>query len=196
MFYYSNYIIELIRSGSIFWFCALAGSGMFLIQFIINLFGYIDQNNFDVNESPDTSSDSTDARKFKWFSMQAITGFLMMFGWTAITCQSEFDFQTISTIIISIISGILTALIICSIFKYAKKLESSGSSYRIEESIGKEAYVYQNIPKDGIGKISISLQNFTHEIDAISHNSEELSSFTRVKILEKKNDNTVIVALL
>lgn len=196
MFYYINYFNELIKSGSVFWFCALAGSGMFFIQFIINIFGGMDQDNFDVGDTTDASNDAADARRFKWFSMQAITGFLMMFGWTAITCQSEFGLKNILTIGISIASGVLAALIIRSIFKYAKKLQSSGSSYRIEDAIGKEAYIYQSIPKDGIGKISISMQDFTHEIDAISHNSEALSSFTRVKIIKKKDDNTVVVALL
>jgi hypothetical protein len=196
MFYYINIFNELVKSGSLFWFCALAGSGMFFIQFIINIFGGADQDNIDVGDTTDASSNSADVRKFKWFSMQTITGFLMMFGWTAITCQKEFGFQNIPTIGISIASGILAALIIRSIFKNARKLQSFGNSYRIEDAIGKEAYVYQSIPKDGIGKISISLQNFTHEIDAISHNSEALSSFSRVKIIEKKDDNTVIVALL
>ncbi len=45
--YYSN---ELTQSGSIFWFCALAGSGMFLIQFIINVFGIADHDNFDSSD--------------------------------------------------------------------------------------------------------------------------------------------------
>lgn len=54
----------------------------------------------------------------------------------------------------------------------------------------------QRIPKGGVGKISVSLYNFTHEIDAIAHNSGELSSFTRVKIIEKKDNNTVVVTLL
>jgi hypothetical protein len=195
MFYYINYFNELAKSGTVFWFCALTGTGMFFIQFIINIFSGTDQD-FDISDTTEASSDSADARKFKWFSMQAITGFLMMFGWTAITCQNEFGFKNIPTIGISIASGILAALIIRSIFKYAKKLQSAGNSYRIEDAIGKEAYVYQSIPKDGIGKISISLQDFTHEIDAISHNSEALPSFTRVKILEKKDDNTVVVTLL
>lgn len=196
MLYYINYFNDLIKSGSVFWFCAFTGSGMFFIQFIINIFGGTNQDNLDVGDSIDASSDAADARRFKWFSMQAITGFLMMFGWTAITCQSEFGLKNIPTIGVSIISGILAAFIILSIFKYAKKLQSSGSSYRIEDAIGKEAYIYQSIPKDGIGKISISLQNFTHEIDAISHNSEALSSFTRVKIIKKIDDNTVVVELL
>lgn len=196
MLHYINYFNELIKSDSFFWFCALAGSGMFFIQFMINILGGTDQDSFDVGDTTDANSNSADFRKFKWFSMQTLTGFLMMFGWTAITCQSEFGLKNLPTIGFSISAGVLAAFIIRSIFKYAKKLQSYGSPYRIEDAIGKEAYVYQSIPKDGIGKISISLHNFTHEIDAISHNSEALPSFTRVKIIEKKNNNTVIVALL
>jgi hypothetical protein len=198
MIYYFN---ELIRSGSIFWFCALAGSGMLLIQFIINIFGVGDHDSFDISDiSSDTihdgGQDSADAKKFKWLSMQAITGFLMMFGWTAITCQNEFGLQDSITIGISLTSGICAALIIRSIFRLAKRLRSSGSIYKIEDAIGKEAYVYQRIPKGGIGKISMTLQHFTHEIDAISHHSEELPSFMRVKIIEKSDDNTVVVTPL
>jgi hypothetical protein len=201
MIYYINYFNELIRSGSIFWFCALAGSGMFLIQFIINIFGMGDHDSFDASDiSSDTNhdggQDSADAKKFKWLSMQTITGFLMMFGWTAITCQNEFGLQDSITIGISLTSGIFAALIIRSIFKLAKKLRSSGSVYRIEDAIGKEGYVYQCIPKGGKGKISMSLQNFTHEIDAISHHYEDLPSFMRVKIIEKSDENTVVVAPL
>ena len=106
------------------------------------------------------------------------------------------DSKTTTTIGISLAAGIFAALIIRSIFKLAKRLRSSGSIYRIEDAIGKEAYVYQRIPKGGVGKISISLQHFTHEIDAISHHSEELPSFMRVKIIEKKDDNTVVVTPL
>lgn len=193
MFCYFN---DIIRSGSIFWFCALAGSGMFFFQFVISFFSTIDQSNFDSGNTIDTNSDSSDIRKFKWLSMHAITGFFLMFGWTAITCQNEFKLQNMYTIGISIAVGLMTALIISFIFKFAKKLQSSGSIYRIDDAIGKEAYVYHCIPKDGIGKISISLHNFTHEIDAISYNSEKLSSFTRVKIINKKDDNTVIVSPL
>lgn len=194
MFYYINYFNEFIKSGSLFWFCALAGSGMFLIQFAINIFGIADHDSFDAAD--DGVHDSGDARKLKWLSMQTITGFLMMFGWTALACQNEFSFQDSTTIGIALAVGIFTALIIRSIFKLAKKLISSGSLYRIEDAIGKEGCVYQRIPKGGKGKISISLQNFTHEIDAISCHPEDLPSFTRVKIIEKCDGSTVVVAPL
>jgi hypothetical protein len=119
-----------------------------------------------------------------------------MFGWAAITCKKEFGIQDVPTIWISIAVGVLTALILRFILKCAQKLHSSGSMYTIEDAIGKEAYVYQAIPKGGTGKISISLDNLTHEIDAVSHDDEELPSFTHVKIIKKKDDNTLVVASL
>ncbi|HEV8052856.1 MAG TPA: hypothetical protein VGP47_10210 [Parachlamydiaceae bacterium] len=184
---------DLISSDYIFWFCALAGSGMFIIQFILNLLGFADQDSFSSDADLSNQSDYQDAGKFKWLSMQAITGFLMMFGWTAITCKEEFDLQNIPTIAISLGVGIVAAFTISSIFKLARKLQSPGSKYRIEDAIGKEAYVYQTIPKSGTGKISISIQGFTQEIDAITQHHEELPSFTRVKIINKSNDSTVVV---
>lgn len=184
----SERFFEFLQSGSPFWFCALAGTGMFIIQFLMNLFGGMDHDGFD--------SDSGDFRKFKWFSLQAITGFLMVFGWTAITCQVEYALQNIPTLGIAIVAGLIAAYMIRTLFKFAKKLESPGNMYRIEDAIGKEAYVYQSIPRNGTGKISLSLNNLTHEIDALSYNSQEIPSFNRVKIIEKKDDRTVVVTLL
>lgn len=166
-------------NNSAFWFCALAGSGLFFIQFLINIIGLGD-------------SDS-DSKQFKWLSIQAITGFLMMFGWSALTCQIEFGLPISTTLMISLIAGFGAIFVIRYLYGLTKKLHSSGSVYRIEEAIGKEATVYQRIPSGGTGKISVTLQNFTHEIDAISHQNVEIPSFNRVKILEKADANTVVV---
>jgi membrane protein implicated in regulation of membrane protease activity len=196
-----NYISELIKSGTLFWFCALAGSGMFLIQLIVNMFGMGNGDSFDTSDiSLDTIHDcagnSADVARFKWLSFQTITGFLMMFGWMAITCQNQFGLQDSITIVVSLALGSFASLITLFVFKLAKKLKSSGSIYRIEDAIGKEGYVYQCIPKGGAGKVSLSLQNFTHEINAVSRCDKDLPSFTRVKIIEKINENTVVVSPL
>lgn len=167
-----------VNSDSVFWFCALAGSGLFFIQFMINLFGM---------------GDSDDIKLFKWLSLQAVTGFLMIFGWVAITCQNQFGLSMRPTIGFSIVTGLIAGSIIHFLIRLTKRLQSSGSVYTIEEAIGKEAYVYQRIPKGGLGKVSLSLQNFTHEIDAISCQDQDLESFSRVKIIDKAGVNTVVV---
>ena len=193
-------LLEFLQSDSIFWFCALAGSGMFLIQCILNLFSSFGHEGLDadrdLSDLPDeVDVDYADARKFKWLSMQTITGFLMMFGLSALTCQ-EYGLHNAITITIALAVGILTAYIMRFFLKLAKKCVSSGSVYNIEDAIDKEAYVYQRIPKGGRGKISITLKQLTHEIHAISDHTEELPSFMRVKVIEKSDGDTVIVTPL
>lgn len=170
-----------------FWSCALLGSGMFLIQLLLSFVGGLD------SEAPHGDAEM-DSVKVKWMSKQAITGFLMMFGWSALTCQRQFNLSMAMTLIIAVAVGIVTVFIIGFIFKMARKLHSSGNVFRLDDAIGKEAMVYQRIPKDGVGKISLSLHHMTHEIDAMSDNGDELPSFISVRILKKASEDLVIVS--
>lgn len=177
-------IFQFIQEGSVFWLFGSIGFGLFLIQFILSLFGgeqTADEGNFG------------DAIRFKWLSKQALTGFLMLFGLSGLTCLKEFGFSAALSVGIAFIVGSITVLVSGVIFKGAKKLHSSGHVFNIEEAIGKQAMVYQRIPKDGSGKISINLSEITHELSAISMHGEELDSFTPVKILKKMDEKTVIV---
>ncbi len=167
---------------SIYWFCALAGSGLFAIQFILSLFGAIAE---DLEDSGEMDG------KFKFLSKQALTGFLMMFGWIGLTCQKEFALSGFHTIWISASFGIVAMLVTALLFHGAKKLRSSGTVFRIEDAVGLEAIIYQRIPKDGVGKITVSMNQFTHEIDAIAY--EDLPSFINVRIIKKADEKTVLV---
>lgn len=138
----------------------------------------------------------TDSGKFKWLSRQAIAGFLMMFGWSALTCQKEFNLEGASRIGIALLCGGITIFATGLIFKLAKKLHSQGTIFKIEETIGQEAVVYQRIPANGIGKVSVSIENFMREIDACSSDRNEVPSFVRVKIIQKLDDKTVMVKML
>lgn len=188
MFEYIEKFYHLLNDYDFFWFCALLGTGMFIIQFISNLLGVADAEIEFENESHEVS----DTKRLKWLSLQTVAGFLMMFGWTAITCQKEFHLQIGSTILIAFIAGFSTIFIVNRIFKLAKTLHSSGNVYNIEEALGKEAVVYQRIPIGGMGKISLALQDLTYEINAVSDN-QEIPSFTRVQIIKKIDDHTVLV---
>jgi len=166
----------------LFWFCALAGTGMFLIQFLLY---------FVVGDLEDT--DDSSSQNFKWLSKQALTGFLMMFGWTSLTCKNELDYSTLTSTIVATLIGALTMFITGLIFKLARSLKSSGTVFNIDDAIGKEGSIYQRIPKGGVGKVTISLQDFTHEINAISLGDEEIDSFRQVQIIKKVDEHTVQV---
>ena len=170
---------------SIFWFCALAGTGMFAIQFLLTLFG--------IGEQDSEGSGESDAGQFQWLSKQALTGFLMLFGWVGLTCRKEFDLSGALTIAFALCGGLASILITGLLFKAARKLRSSGTVFKIEDAVGKDAMIYQRIPSGGMGRVTVSLHNFTHEIDAISLESEELPSFTPVRIIKIADEKTVVV---
>lgn len=184
MFLYK--VQEGMKADGFFWFCALAGSGLFVLQFIMTLL-------LGISEDLDVGNEGVDAGNFKWLSKQALTGFVMIFGWVGLTCRKEYSFSIMASVLIASAAGLSAVFILGAIFRLAKKLRSQGSVFRIEDTIGKEATVYQDIPKAGSGKISLSLNNLTYEIDAISSHSDALLSFTKVQIIDKMDDKTVVV---
>ena len=184
-----NSINNLLQSDTLFWFCALSGSGLVVIQLVLNFCG------LDHTEGLEDNGPA-DALKFKWLSKQALAGFVMMFGWTALACQKELVFSTTQTLITASVVGLLAVCVSGWIFKSARRLHSAGSAFHFEDAIGKEATVYHRIPKGGIGKISLSLNEISYEIDAVSHNNEEIPAFSRVQIIKKADDNILIVTAL
>jgi hypothetical protein len=178
--------MSIVNIDSFFWFCALAGTGMFLVQLVLSFLG----NGADELDE----NSAVDAGKMKWLSRQAVTGFLMMFGLSALTCKNQFGLALALTAVIALTSGALAVVIIGFIFKLARKLQSTGTVFLLENALGKEAVVYQKIPRGGMGKISISLQQLTYEIDAISFNGEEISSFFPVQVIKLTGDGKVVVA--
>jgi hypothetical protein len=180
-----DFLQKALSKDTFYWFCALAGSGMFVIQFFLTLFG--------IGHDHDDGHGEFDAQNFKWITKQTLTGFLMFFGWVGLTCKKELLLSGGITAACAAAGGLIAVFATALIFKMAKKLRSPGAVFRIEEAIGKEAFVYQRIPKNGTGKISISLHHRTHEIEAVSMTHEEISSFTQVQIVKNMDDKIVAV---
>ena len=177
----------IVSQDTLFWFAALSGSGLLIIQFALNFLGIMD------SEGGDHGIDF-DAREVKWLSKQALTGFLMMFGWIGLACKKEFDLNTFYSTGFGLLGGLSALLVTGLIFKMAKKLHSTGNRFSLDDAIGKEATVYNQIRKNGTGKISLSLYDLTHEVNALSLNGEEIASFTQVKIIKKADERTVYVS--
>ncbi len=164
---------------SLFWFCAAAGSGLFLVQFLLSFLG---------------AEDEDGGGNFKWLSKQALSGFLMMFGWVGLTCRKEFGTGNGVAIALGVMGGAFAMFVSAFLFKVARKLRSTGTVFQIEKAIGKEAVVYQRIPQDGVGKVTVSIEGIGHELDAISLDGKTLDSFSAVKIVKIENGQTAVVA--
>ena len=177
---------KIFDQDAIFWFFAIVGSGLFVIQFVLSLTTMSDGDNLGENGA-------LDALRVKWLSKQALTGFALMFGWTGLACKNEFGCPLSLTIILSLMAGFATTLITGFLFKGANRLHSTGTVFNLAGSIGKEATVYQHIPKNGTGKISVSIDHIVHEIDAVSLNGKEICSFCTVSISKVIDDKTLAV---
>ncbi len=169
---------DILSRDSVFWFSAFVGTGLFVVQFLLNLIGF--------DSEGDVEGDG-----FNWFSKQSLTGFVMMFGWVGLACRKELALSEVATVACAIGAGVITMVVTGLIFRLAKRLRSQGHVFRVEDAVGKEASVYQRIPRGGVGKITISLQNLTHEIDARA--GEEIESFTRVRVVKTADEKTVVV---
>ncbi len=174
--------VNLMHSNSLFWCCALSGAGLFIIQFLLLGLGV-----------GDDYDNGLDAGKIQWLSKQAVTSFLMMFGLSALTCRCQFGLSHTVSSVIGTGVGIIAIFVLGYVFKIAKKLHSAGIAFNIKDLVGKEAVVYQRIPRGGVGKITISCHNLTYEIDAVAEDSQEISSFISVQITQQKDNNTVVV---
>ena len=141
----------------------------------------------------DDWSDSTDA-SFEFLSIHTITAFVMMFGWSGLTCYLQFQMGANQSLIIAFIVGLVAMLITADLFVQAKKLVSRGADFKISDLVGMNAQVYQTIPVEGVGKITVSMAGkMTREVDAISADKVNLKSFQTVKIVEVIDANTVSV---
>ncbi|MBS0620867.1 MAG: NfeD family protein [Verrucomicrobia bacterium] len=180
---FPHILTTLIEQDPLLWFSALAGTGMFLIQLVLTLIGM-----------GELDTEYADAAHFKWLSKQTLTGFLMFFGWTALTCRHQFALKNGITFPLAILSGLFAAFLVALLFRMTKKLHSSGTQFSIDQLIGQEATVYQQILPGSSGKVTVSLGGMTYEIDAVSPHPDPIPSFSRVKILQKRDSLTAIVS--
>lgn len=184
-----DYLQVMIISDSFFWFCALTGIGMLIIQSLLNLIG------FDEVLEGDSVEPSDQPGKVAWISKQGLSIFLIVFGWSAIGYQRQFGITGTSKWLLAIMTGLFAVFSTRFIFRLVTKLQHTTTVFNIDDVIGKEAIVYQQILFGGVGKVSVSINDFSCEIDAISFN-EELPSHTRVLIVQKADNKTVYVKTL
>ena len=71
----------------------------------------------------------------------------------------------------------------------------SNSAVGIEASVGQIADVYLRIPaaRSGRGKIQICIQGAAREINAVTDDFDEIQTGGTVRVLEKFNEDTVVV---
>jgi len=175
----------------VFWWCALVGTIFFVVRLIILvLTGGMDM---DMDLHPGSGDVGHPDSSFEVISLNTITAFVMMFGWIGLACLKQFNMEATAAVAGATGAGLLCMLTTAYFFKQAKKMASGGSAFCLDKTVGKKATVYQRIPEHGRGKITLSVGDMTHEIEAVSAEQKDIASFVTVEVVRVVDQRTVAV---
>ena len=181
-----------------FAFAALGGTLFFLLRVLMVLVGgFADDFDFSADDGSTFDDASVDAAHteaaFKLISLNTLSAFVMMFGWSGITASVQFKLNLFLSTVIALAVGIFSMYVAAWMYKMAKSLASSGADFALTDTVGQHASVYQRIPKKGVGKIQVVSKGMTHELNARASDEKPIDSFTNVEVLGVVDNETVLV---
>jgi len=185
-------MLTTMFSGDALWFTipALIATGAFVIKLSLLLIGGDSGGDFHDADVP--GHDTTPA--FKLLSVQAMTGFLMGFGWGGFAALKGSQFGMPAAIGIGVVCGLGMMWVLAMVLRGMHELESSGN-IEVADVVGREAVVDVTVPasRAGRGRINVVIDQRQRSYAAITEGME-LGRSTRVRILSAEGDNTLMVA--
>ena len=183
-------------------FCAIFGSTIFAIQFILTLIGFSHggddmdgdgiPDDMDAQDASDIdhmdASQASDVLHVNFFSLKSITAFIAFYGWGGL-CFKHLGWGGFA---VALISGIVMMVIISVLIGLLLKMQQSGN-ISPKDYIGKSGSVYLSIPGNRApgGRATVKLDACTREIDAIA--DEPIPTGKTVTIVQSVGNNTYLV---
>jgi len=176
-----------------YWITALLGSLVFVFIFIMTFIGGDIDGDMDVDGDFDIDDGGVG---FQFFTFKNVVAFFTIFGWTGITCLDN-NLTTGTTLIISIIAGLIMMAITSALFFWIHSLAESGT-LKISNAVGEIGEVYLPIGanRSKIGKISIKVQGSLRELEALTDNNEDIKTHTVIKVIEVISAELLLVEKL
>jgi membrane protein implicated in regulation of membrane protease activity len=175
-----------------YWYIAIIASVIFIIQTIMTFIGADSDTGMDADF--DSNLDGGD-HPYQLFSLRNLINFFLGFGWTGVSLFDSIENKFLLGVIAFIV-GLIFIAVFFLVIKALMRL-SEDNTFNIEETVGKTADVYVNIPasKSGKGKVFISVKGTTHELNAITTNAADIKSGAMVKVLAIEGDVLVVSPL-
>lgn len=176
-----------------FWFITVPATTFMILQTIMTAMGAGGDSDvdgeFDVDVDGDVDGDfEVDVEEgfrisMGIFSVRNLVAFFTFFGWTGILL-SEGELNRLLILLFSVLAGMAAMMISFSLFYFMQKMTSDGS-IKHKSAIGRTCTVYIPIPKmrTGIGKITLVVQGGSNELEAMTDETEVLSTNSLVKVV-------------
>lgn len=162
----------------LYWFLALMGTFIFLIQIIMTFLGFGGDSDVNADGHVDYGEHSdVGFAEFRFFSFRSIIAFITFFGWGGVLWGSS----GWGGFIIALMCGLAMMFITASLIFGLLQLQNSGN-ISPKNIIGCSGTVYFTVPAGRIetGKVTVTVKNCTREITAIA--DEELPTGTSVTV--------------
>ncbi|MCA8958952.1 MAG: hypothetical protein KDC38_00505 [Planctomycetes bacterium] len=182
---------QLVTYGSdvvAYFFMATISTLLFLLRLVFAMFAGGD-GDFDTGMDSGVDSDVS----FTIFSLLSISAFFMGAGWMGLACRIDFDLNGLLAAFISAGFGFLM-MGLASVLTFATKKLDWRSDYDVNTAIGRTGRVYLTIPEKGkgLGQVEVSISGRKKIVRAAS-SGPAIDAFTDVRILEARDDETLIV---
>lgn len=179
----------------VYWILAAVSSIIFIIQAIMTFIGFDADSDVDMSTAPDQIPESGDAAfdaaGFHLVSVKSVICFILGFGWTGVLCWNYIPNRVLLGLLAVVVGLIFMSLIAFLLFQMMKL--NRDNTFRVEQTMGLPADVYLRIPgnRKQTGKITVSLNGSTHELEALS--DTDIPTGAKVRIKEIVQGETVLV---
>lgn len=192
--------LELIYIGS-----AVIGGTLFILRMLTMVLGGMDFGDADVPADFDGDLDGgvdfhddvdhpSAEGSFKFYSLQGLTAFFMMFGIVGLAIHRA-GLLPIFSIIGGGLAGMFTVWLNGLVFAAMLRLQREGT-INIKNAIGQQGSVYLTIPENGTGQVRVVVQGSLKVFDAISSDKLKIPTDEKIKVVGVADNQTLIVSKL
>lgn len=176
----------------IYWAIAIIASLNFIVSIVMSLIG----GDADELSDVDAEIDGDTGIGFQFITYKNLVGFFTIFGWSGIACIDE-GFSKPTTIIISLICGLIMMAIMAAMFYHMRKLSDSGTlDYKNAlDQIG-EVYLIVGAKRSKIGKAHVRIQGALRELEALTDSETDLKTGTVIKVTSVTPNGILIIEKL
>jgi hypothetical protein len=167
---------------------ALVGTTFFVLRLLLALF-FGGDSDFDTGDHFDAATDSS----FSFFSLLSILAFFMGSGWMGLTCRVDWGMGSLASAAAAAAFGFGMMMLASGLMFTARKLNRT-IEYDLNTALGKTARVYMSIPRQGGGRgqVEVDVSGRRKILEAVS-TGEKIGEFSSVKVIEVRDDQTLVV---
>ena len=179
-------LMEKGADAATYFVMALVGTLLFLLRLVFALFAG-DGGDFDADVDGGTDA------SFTLFSLLSVMAFIMGTGWMGLACRIDWGLGRVPAVLLSVGFGVAMMFLASGLMYMTRRLNRT-IRYDPRTAIGRTGRVYMTIPGkgQGSGKVQVSVSGRLMTLNAITR-GEGLPAFTDVKVVEARDDDTLVV---